>query len=172
MKPSLTRLLLATLLLPGLASANTIDFDGELLTSTCTIAAATKIDVKFGKLDVADLSAAGKETGRSAMPITLECPGTTPTGTVAVRFESLALGDSVTGNLRTTAASSATNVQIAIDNAAGTRQVINGLATADSFVPIKTGAVVLDYTAVYVAVGGPAGAGTAKSNATFVVAYP
>ncbi|MGV6490273.1 fimbrial protein [Stenotrophomonas rhizophila] len=172
MKPSLTRLLFAALLMPGLASANTIDFDGELATSTCTIAAATRIDVKFGKLDVAALDAEGKETGRSGMPITLDCPGAAPTGTVAVRFESLALGDGVTGNLRTTAASTASNVQIAIDNAAGTRQVINGPATTDSFVPIRTGAVVLDYTAVYVAVGGPAGAGTAKSNATFVVAYP
>lgn len=172
MKRPMTALLFAAVLLPALASANTIDFDGELVASTCTVTAAAKVDVKFGKLDVSALSAAGNETGRASMPITLTCPGAAPTGTVAVRFESPTLGDNATGNLRLTAASTAKNVQIGIDNAAGTRQIINGLPTADSFVPITTGAVKLDYTAVYVAVGGAAGAGTAKSNATFTVAYP
>ncbi|MFG6108663.1 fimbrial protein [Stenotrophomonas nematodicola] len=172
MKRPMTALLFAALLLPVLASANTIDFDGELVASTCSVTAASKVDVKFGNLDVSALSADGNETGRASMPITMNCPGTSPTGTVAVRFESPTLGDNATGNLRLTAASTARNVQIGIDNAAGTRQIINGLPTADSFVPIITGTVKLDYTAVYVAVGGPAGAGTAKSNATFTVAYP
>lgn len=172
MKLRITPLVLAGLLAPALASANTIDFDGELITSTCTIAAGASVDVAFGKLDVSALSADGKETGRRSMPITLNCPGTTPTGTVAVKFESPTLGDPATGNLRPTASSTATNVQIAIENARGTRQIINGLPTADSYIPIRTGAVQLDYTAYYVAVGGAASPGTAKSNATFVVAYP
>jgi len=165
-----TRLLTVALLMAAApaAFAEKLEITGELVASTCSVAAAGgAINVPMGKVDLVSLNN-DTRAGQKNFSIQLDCTGSGASQDVGVRFGGTP--DGSTGNLALTAASTATNVGVALYDAAGSHQKIGDDPT--QWVTIAAGGTgQLDYTAWYASPAKNATAGTANASGDFVVLY-
>ncbi len=150
------------------AHAEQLEITGELMTSTCSVGSAGgTITVPMGKVDLASVNA-GTRAGQKNFSIALDCTGSGAAQEVGVRFGGTP--DGSTGNLALTAASGASNVGVALYDAAGDHQKIGDDPT--QWVTIAAGGSgQLDYSAWYASPGQNATAGTANASGDFVVLY-
>ena len=169
MTPSLRLLslsLLATLASPALAQ--NLEITGELTTSTCQVGASGgTITVPMGKVDLASVNT-NTRAGQKNFTISLDCTGSGAAQDVGVRFGGTP--DGSTGNLALTAASTASNVGVALYDAAGNHQKIGEDPTVWVTIPAG-GNGQLGYSAWYASPGKNAQAGTANASGDFVVLY-
>lgn len=149
-------------------SAETLEITGELMTSTCSVGSTGgTITVPMGKVDLASVNASTR-AGQKNFTIALDCSGSGASQDVGVRFGGTP--DGSTGNLALTAASTATNVGVALYDAAGNQQKIGEDPTV--WVTIAAGGSgQLDYSAWYASPAQNARAGTANASGDFVVVY-
>jgi type 1 fimbria pilin len=150
------------------AFAEKLEITGELLTSTCAVqSTGGTITVPMGKVDLASVNA-DVRAGQKNFAIALDCTGSGAAQDVGVRFGGTP--DGSTGNLALTATSVATNVGVALYDAAGNHQKIGEDPTV--WVTIAAGGSgQLDYSAWYASPGKNAQAGTANASGDFVVLY-
>ncbi|PTS81166.1 fimbrial protein [Stenotrophomonas sp. HMWF023] len=163
--------LLALSLLAAVAApafAENLEITGELLTSTCAVqSTGGTITVAMGKVDLASVNA-NTRAGQKTFSISLDCTGSGASQDVGVRFGGTP--DGSTGNLKLTAASGATQVGVALYDAADVQQKIGEDPT--QWVTIAAnGSGQLDYSAWYASPGQDATAGTANASGDFVVLY-
>lgn len=151
------------------AADGTIDFTGSITANTCTIdggGTATKT-VDLGAVPESALAVMGQTAGNQAFSFVLTgC--TASAAKVAARFESIIA--SPDGYLGLTAAATAKNVKIAIYDAAGTLQPVNGVVPTTSYVDLDNGDATLNYTAAYYATD-VAEAGSADSQVSYTLSY-
>ncbi len=150
------------------AFAEKLEITGELLTSTCAVqSTGGAITVPMGKVDLASVNA-DVRAGQKNFAIALDCTGSGAAQDVGVRFGGTP--DGSTGNLALTATSTASNVGVALYDAAGNQQKIGEDPTV--WVTIAAGGSgQLDYSAWYASPGKNAQAGTANASGDFVVLY-
>ncbi|WP_423161721.1 fimbrial protein [Stenotrophomonas geniculata] len=149
-------------------SAETLEITGELMTSTCSVGSTGgTITVPMGKVDLASVNASTR-AGQKNFTIALDCSGSGASQDVGVRFGGTP--DGSTGNLALTAASTATNVGVALYDAAGNQQKI-GEDPAVWVTIAAGGSGQLDYSAWYASPAQNARAGTANASGDFVVLY-
>lgn len=149
-------------------SAETLEITGELMTSTCSVGSTGgTITVPMGKVDLASVNASAR-AGQKNFTIALDCSGSGASQDVGVRFGGTPHGS--TGNLALTAASTATNVGVALYDAAGNQQKI-GEDPAVWVTIAAGGSGQLDYSAWYASPAQNAQAGTANASGDFVVLY-
>ena len=160
------------------ASDGIITINGSILDSTCQIngvASPTSADltVTLPQISKSALNKVGMVAGQTPFTLTLtKCPNTGQTATAY--FEYGPNVDSTTGNLKLTSASTAKNVQIQFTNddsspiKLGQPYLAQGVkgSMIDSL-----GNATLRYVAAYVAVTGPATAGTVNSSITYSIEY-
>ncbi len=156
------------LALSPVASAERLEITGELMTSTCVVdATGGTVTVPMGKVDVASVNAADR-AGMKNFSILLDCTGSGAAQKVGVRFGGTPDGSS--GNLALDAASTATNVGVALYDAGGNQQKLGEDPLQWVDIPAaSTGQ--LDYSAWYSSPGRDATAGTANATGDFVVLY-
>ncbi len=144
------------------ASEGTINFEGELVATTCDITVNGQPSpalVTLPTVSVSNLAAAGKTTGTTGFTIGLEnCAGVTATNTAAAFFENGTTVDFNSYNLINTApaATAATSVQLQLLDAQ-TGNKIN-IGNSDQIVnttrfDISSGSTVLPYSVQYFATG-------------------
>ncbi|MBN5138514.1 fimbrial protein [Stenotrophomonas geniculata] len=149
-------------------SAESLEITGELMTSTCSVGSTGgTITVPMGKVDLASVNASAR-AGQKNFTIALDCSGSGASQDVGVRFGGTP--DGSTGNLALTAASTATNVGVALYDAAGNQQKI-GEDPAVWVTIAAGGSGQLDYSAWYASPAQNARAGTANASGDFVVVY-
>jgi len=149
-------------------SAESLEITGELMTSTCSVGSTGgTITVPMGKVDLASVNASAR-AGQKNFTIALDCSGSGASQDVGVRFGGTP--DGSTGNLALTAASTATNVGVALYDAAGNQQKI-GEDPAVWVTIAAGGSGQLDYSAWYASPARNAQAGTANASGDFVVLY-
>lgn len=150
------------------AFAEKLEITGELITSTCAVqSTGGAITVPMGKVDLVSVNA-DTRAGQKNFSINLDCTGSGASQDVGVRFGGTAHGS--TGNLALTAASTATNVGVALYDASGSHQKIGD--DPIQWVTIAAGGSgQLDYTAWYASAAQNATAGTANASGDFVVLY-
>ncbi|QHB70120.1 MULTISPECIES: fimbrial protein [unclassified Stenotrophomonas] len=150
------------------AFAEKLEITGELLNSTCAVqSTGGAITVPMGKVDLASVNA-DVRAGQKNFAIALDCTGSGSAQDVGVRFGGTP--DGSTGNLALTATSTASNVGVALYDAAGNQQKIGEDPTV--WVTIAAGGSgQLDYSAWYASPGKNAQAGTANASGDFVVLY-
>ncbi|WP_313301766.1 fimbrial protein [Stenotrophomonas sp.] len=149
-------------------SAESLEITGELMTSTCSVGSTGgTITVPMGKVDLASVNASVR-AGQKNFTIALDCSGSGASQDVGVRFGGTP--DGSTGNLALTAASTATNVGVALYDAAGNQQKI-GEDPAVWVTIAAGGSGQLDYSAWYASPAQNARAGTANASGDFVVVY-
>ncbi|HDS1511323.1 type 1 fimbrial protein [Stenotrophomonas maltophilia] len=150
------------------AFAEELEITGELMTSTCSVASAGgTVTVPMGQVDLASVNA-GTRAGQKNFSISLDCTGSGAPQDVGVRFGGTA--DGSTGNLALTAASTATNVGVALYDASGNHQKI-GEDPVQWVTIAAGGSGQLDYSAWYASPAQSATAGTANASGDFVVLY-
>lgn len=163
-------LALALAAMPTLASAQNLDFTGEIVASTCDASNTGDLAVDLGKVDVRNFAASGDTAGRSAVNISLTCSAASQ---VAVRISNSNGGvNPATGRLVPTAPggeTAATGVEIGLFDVTGAAQGVNAAPT--NFTAVGTGnPAILAYTAAYVSTGSVT-PGKANASATFELAY-
>lgn len=149
-------------------SAETLEITGELMTSTCSVGSTGgTISVPMGKVDLASVNA-NTRAGQKNFTIALDCSGSGTSQDVGVRFGGTP--DGSTGNLALTGLSTATNVGVALYDAADNQQKIGEDPTV--WVTIPAGASgQLAYSAWYASPGQNATMGRADASGDFVVLY-
>lgn len=160
--------LIALALSPS-ASAENLEINGEIITSTCAVkTTGGAVTVPMGKVDLAAINQA-ERAGQKNFTITLDCTGSGSAQTVGIRFGGMP--DGGTGNLALTG-STATNVGVALYDANGIHQKIGDDPSTASLVTIPaSGSEDLRFSAWYASPGNNATAGTANATADFVVIY-
>ncbi|MBA0280449.1 fimbrial protein [Stenotrophomonas maltophilia] len=150
------------------AHAERLEITGELTTSTCAVqSTGGAITVPMGKVDLVSVNAATR-AGQKNFSIQLDCSGSGASQDVGVRFGGMPHAS--TGNLALTAASTATNVGVALYDASGAHQRLGDEPT--QWLTIAAGASgQLDYSAWYASPGQNATAGSANASGDFVVLY-
>ena len=173
------------------AADGTINFTGEVVTTTCkvdtTVAGAAKDGVKLPNVASNQLATVGATVGRQAFSLELSgcelassATATTPVSKVAVFFEAGPNVDLVTGMLKPAAASGAgaptvaSGVQIAIVDPSNNERLKIGSAQS-RFVDIDnkvggTGRAVMRFASEYVATG-PVTAGRTDTSVTYSLVY-
>ncbi|WDH20977.1 fimbrial protein [Pseudomonas chlororaphis] len=159
------------------AADGTINFSGELVNQTCTIAVdgvvtPTAATVTLPTISTGLLTTAGQVAGRTGFNIQLSsCVG--PAATAAAFFEAGASVDPISGNLRNVSGT-ATNVQLQlVDQATGSRiQAGNTNQTTNTTRNTidASGNANMPYAVQYVAQD-RTGAGTVISSVTYSVDY-
>lgn len=184
---------IAALTLMGLnaahASDGTIQFTGEVTTSTCKVDAAdANQTVALPKASTSQLSSPGAVTGRVGFSMrvtgcTLDAAGpgpVAPVQRVSVAFEPGPNVNTVTGRLKpiagTAAAPAASGVEIALLNDQQEHIFIGASPTTSKsqFVPIDTattGEATLNFSAEYVASSATVTSGTMNSAVTYSLVY-
>ncbi|MFG0784920.1 fimbrial protein [Delftia tsuruhatensis] len=172
------------------AADGTINFTGEVVTTTCkvdtTVAGAAKDGVKLPNVANNQLATVGATVGRQAFSLELSgcelatATSTAPVSKVAVFFEAGPNVDLVTGMLKPAAASGAgaptvaSGVQIAIVDPSNNERLKIGSAQS-RFVDIDnkvggTGRAVMRFASEYVATG-PVTAGRTDTSVTYSLVY-
>ena len=150
------------------AIAENLEITGELMSSTCSVSApGGAVTVPMGKVDLVSVNA-DTRAGQKNFAIELDCSASSASQNVGVRFGGAA--DGATGNLALTAASTASNVGVALYDAAGNHQKI-GEDPITWITIAAAGTGQLDYSAWYSSPGKNATAGTANASGDFVVLY-
>ena len=173
------------------AADGTINFTGEVVTTTCkvdtTVAGAAKDGVKLPNVANNQLATVGATVGRQAFALELSgcelassATATTPVSKVAVFFEAGPNVDLVTGMLKPAAASGtgaptvASGVQIAIVDPSNNERLKIGSAQS-RFVDIDNkvggnGRAIMRFASEYVATG-PVTAGRTDTSVTYSLVY-
>lgn len=173
------------------AADGTINFTGEVVTTTCkvdtTVAGAAKDGVKLPNVANNQLATVGATVGRQAFSLELSgcelassATATTPVSKVAVFFEAGPNVDLVTGMLKPAAASGtgapavASGVQIAIVDPSNNERLKIGSAQS-RFVDIDNkvggnGRAIMRFASEYVATG-PVTAGRTDTSVTYSLVY-
>lgn len=163
----------------AMAADGTINFEGELVATTCDITVdgqPSPAMVTLPTVSVATLAAAGQTTGTTGFTIGLEnCQGVTATNTAAAFFENGSTVDFNSYNLINTAAAAtaATNVQLQLlDQQTGTKiKVGNSDQTVNTTrFDISSGSTVLPYSVEYYATGATT-PGLVESAVNFSIDY-
>lgn len=161
------------------AADGTINFNGELVNQTCTIAVdgvvtPTAATVTLPTVSTSQLTAAGQRAGTTGFNIQLtNCVGAATTA--AAFFEAGSTVDPVSGNLRNTTGG-ATNVQLQlIDSGSATGAVIQAGNTNQRTQTTRntidaSGAANMPYAVQYFATGATT-PGTVVSSVTYSVDY-
>lgn len=159
------------------ASDGTINFNGELLAQTCTVAvngaaAPAAASVTLPAISTSLLSAANKSAGATGFNIQLSnCSGTATTA--AAFFEGGATVDPVTGYLKNTTGT-ATNVALRLIDSANGSVIqagnVNQQTTTSRNTIDANGNANLPYAVEYVASGATT-PGTVESSVTYSVDY-
>lgn len=150
------------------AVAQKLEITGELLASTCAVnASGGAVTVPMGKVDLVSVNA-DTRAGRKNFFILLDCSASGAAQEVGVRFGGAT--DGSTGNLALTAASTASNVGVALYDAGGSHQKIGDDPAQWVAIPAG-GRGQLDYSAWYASPARNATAGTANASGDFVVLY-
>ncbi|HCO1253921.1 TPA: fimbrial protein [Escherichia coli] len=147
---------------------STVQFNGNIVEDTCTLANASKGQtVQLGDVSVNAFSGTGSTT--QGTPFTIGLEGCNPeiATTAAISFAGETVGSGATA--LSTSDVGTTNVGIQILQA-GTPLVLDGSATS---VPqsLDSGTNSLNFTARYVAVADDVAAGQANGTANFTVSY-
>lgn len=159
---------LCAALASGPALAEKLEITGELITSTCNVGTSSgAVTVPMGKVDLAGVNAA-ERSGQKNFTITLDCTGSGAAQDVGIRFGGSPFGS--TGFLALNAASTATNVGVAIYDAGGRLQKIGDDPASFVSIPAK-GKESLRFSAWYASPGKNATAGAANATGDFVVVY-
>lgn len=157
------------------ASDGTITFNGQLVSNTCAVSAASKaMTVTLPTLAVAAFPTAGTVGGNTAFSMDVTgCPASITTATTY--FETNPDVDASTGNLKPSAAGSAAFIQLKLTNQNGTPIDLSKSKGLQGVVPATVsalGAATARFAVEYVAVGGvPTAAGTANSSITYSMEY-
>ncbi|OPA96928.1 fimbrial protein [Pseudomonas fluorescens] len=159
------------------AADGTVNFNGELVNQTCTVAVDGVVSpaiqtVTLPTISTGLLTSAGQTEGRTGFNVTLsDCVGTA--ATAASFFNSGATVDPVSGNLLNTSGT-ATNVQLQLVDAQGGAVIQAGNTNQRTNTTRNTidtnGAANMPYAIQYVATGATT-AGTVISSVTFNVDY-
>lgn len=159
------------------AADGTINFNGELVSQTCTIAVNGVVSpavatVTLPTISTGRLTAAGQTEGRTGFNIQLSnCVGTATTA--AAFFNAGSTVDPVSGNLKNMTGS-ATNVQLQLVDQQGGLAIkagnTNQITQTTRNTIDGTGAANMPYAVQYFATGA-AGAGTVVSSVTYNVDY-
>lgn len=159
------------------AADGTINFNGELLSQTCTIAvdgvvSPTVATVTLPTISTSLLTTAGQAEGRTGFNIQLtNCVGAATTA--AAFFNSGATVDPITGNLNNMTGT-ATNVQLQLVDAQGGAAIQAGNTNQRTQTTRNTidgtGAANMPYAVQYLATGATT-AGTVISSVTYNVDY-
>lgn len=158
------------------ASDGTINFNGELVASTCTVnvngtVGPTAATVTLPKVSAAQLKTAGAVAGQTGFNVTLSaCTGTSTKA--AAFFEAGAGVDPLTQNLKVSGG--ATNVQLQLVDATNGNVIKAGdfsQATLTTKVTKNaTGNTILPYAVQYISTG-VATAGLVNSTVTYSITY-
>lgn len=108
-------------LAPQAARADTVTFNGKVLSSTCTVsnAAAGNVAVTLPDVPVSDFTAQGSVAGLTPFSLNLTgCP-TTPSGVVVGAAFSGASIDTTTGAIKNAAGVGNSNVEVQMTDSAG-----------------------------------------------------
>lgn len=164
-------------LMSGVANASDgiIEFNGKLISQTCTIkvdgaVSPTVASVQLPTVSTSLLTSPGQYTGRTNFEIELSnCAGAGLNA--AAFFETGADVDSVSGNLINRGGATNVSLQL-LDNV--TNAVIkagdSSQLTGNSRIPFAGGNAVLPYSVQYLATGAST-AGTVTSNVTYSINY-
>lgn len=146
-----------------------INFTGEITANTCTVDGGnTDKIVTLGSVPASALATKGQIAGNQKFTLSLSaCTGSATA--VAARFESLASG-SPEGRLKLDSASSAKNVEIALFDANGVMQPVNGVVPTESYVNLDANKAELNYMAAYYATG-QAETGSANATVSYTLSY-
>ena len=175
LKPST---LLATVLalapLTSQATDGEINITGKITANTCDITSGTagKQAVTLPTIMANSLQSAGATAGRTPFTITLaNC--TPDSGKVALYFEPGTGTDMTTGKLKNTAATAASNVQVALLNADLSDIALDQPQGSQNsqWVDITAGSADLGYFAEYYSQAGSATAGDVKADTYFTLTY-
>lgn len=164
---------LAFILPAAHATDGTINFAGQLQTSTCAVSAASANQtVTLPTLATTNLNAANLTAGSTAFAVSVSgCPvGAGAPTTFTTYFEANSNVDLVTGRLKNTG--TASNVQLRLSNATGgtidlSKPTGSQNVTATT---LSAGAGTANFFAEYFATGA-ASAGTVASNITYSMVY-
>lgn len=164
------------------AADGSIDFTGEVITSTCKVdTGGSAASVPLNKVATSQFTSAGSTQGRQGFKISVMDCATTGTGVptqVGVDFESGPSVNPLTGQLTAgTAADAAQGVEIAVLDDVQQKIMLGQKrdATKARFATIGTdGKAVLQYSAEYVATATGANLKAGKLNATltYSLTYP
>ncbi|WP_392564839.1 fimbrial protein [Orbus wheelerorum] len=158
-----------TLLFTSMANAGdgTINFTGEIVAATCTVAGSSgsTVDVQLGKINKSALPAQGSTASATMFTIGLNSCDSSITK-AQVSFDGT--GDSTNQSLLAVTGG-ASGVAIGIYEADGTTQL--PLFTKSKAITINNGAGAFNFVAKYVATNASIVVGKANSSATFSVAY-
>ncbi|MCS4270054.1 MULTISPECIES: fimbrial protein [Raoultella] len=161
----------------ALAVDGTINFQGELVASTCDITVdgmASPATVVLPTVSAASLAAAGSTAGKTQFDIGLtNCQGVTSSTTAAAFFENGSTVHTSTFNLINTDTSGADNVQLQLLDATTSTAINVGNSNQKantSRISADTPSVVLPYAVQYYSMGA-ATAGNVQSQVNFSIDY-
>ncbi|APA90011.1 type 1 fimbrial protein (plasmid) [Paraburkholderia sprentiae WSM5005] len=146
-----------------------LNFSGTYNATTCLLVSSPDMTVTLRTLSTQSLPTAGVADGSKVFTITMQCASGV-TG-ARVYFESGSSTDPSTGNLalqNVSGSTSATNVQIMLANADGSRIKIGDRSTMKVIPITSTDPTPVDFIASYYATG-RATAGTVNTFVTYVV---
>ncbi|MGF6969938.1 major type 1 subunit fimbrin (pilin) [Paraburkholderia sp. WC7.3g] len=147
----------------------TLNFSGTYNAMTCPLVSSPDMTVTLPTLSTQSLPAAGAVAGSKVFTITMQCASGV-TG-ARVYFESGSSTDPNTGNLdlqNLSGTTSATNVQVMLANANGSRIKVGDRSTMNIIPITSTDPMPVDFIASYYATG-RATAGTVNTFVTYVV---
>lgn len=185
MKRLLLPTVIASTLLASAAQASDgqINFQGELVDSTCQIAidgAASPATVVLPTLSTQSLASTGATAGRTQFNIELSgCTGLVTTSTAAAYFENSATVDTTTNNLINTLTTGAGNVQLQLLDIQSNNTIEIGRSSqVSSNTPVaiansggvSTGTTILPYAVQYYALGATT-PGQVASSVNFSINY-
>ncbi|MBU9520047.1 type 1 fimbrial protein [Burkholderia multivorans] len=156
------------------AAEGQITFTGTVKAQTCQIngnnGGGKNFTVALPPVSITSLAQGGTTAGRTAFTISLtNC--SPATGNVYTHFEPSDTINTASGNL-INKEGTASNVEVGVLNNPDTSIIKLGSANENSKpVALENGAATLAYYAQYVAMGGPATAGTVKTSALYSIVY-
>jgi major type 1 subunit fimbrin (pilin) len=155
------------------ASDGTINFTGQLQSSTCSVSSASQtLSVTLPTLATSAL-AAGVGTVAGSTPFSIAITGCTSGSTATTYFETNANVDQSSGRLNLATGSTATGVQLQLTNS--NNSVINLAKPSGSqnvvAAAITGGNATETFAVAYYATSATVGAGSANSNITYSMVY-
>lgn len=154
-------------------SSNTITFQGEVTTETCSVAingnAASPV-ILMPTVSTRDLNAAGQTNGQTSF--TVGVTGCTGDPTMDTKISTVFVGNSVSSNGNLTNTGTAKNVEVQIVSPDKNVVDLTRGYTGSGDLTLKPGetSASVDYTAQYYATGAPT-AGTVKAALQYAVTY-
>lgn len=155
------------------SSTGTIDFDGTIVSTACSISGSTiKQSIALGEAKVSKMATANAKS--AAVPFTIELDdcdtSAADTATLAFTGQADAADPTSLANLNT-GTDGATNVAVQITDATDTVVPIDGTPDTGSALTLQDGTNIANFKAYMIATAAGATVGSVHSTATFVVTY-